>query len=114
MKIPQKWQVFDEPVVLPSKDAERLMPYLVGWTRLADLLKNINESDLMRLVILELLTKQRRKILDRLLMRIGRVQRKRIEERIAKCLPTKRSKSSSKSKSSSGTGRSTATRSNRR
>lgn len=96
MKIPAKYQVFDSAVVLSSKDAERLSPYLVGWMHLAELLKDINETDLTRLVILELLGKQRRKILDRLLMRLGRVQRKRIEERISKCLPKKKSRRSTK------------------
>lgn len=91
MKIPQRFQVFDTVVVLSSKDADRLSPYIVGWRHLAELLKHINEPDLLRLVILELLGKQRRKILDRLLMRLGRVQRKRIEERIAKCLPSSKS-----------------------
>lgn len=86
MKIPDRYQVFDVAVVVSSKDEQRLSGYLTGWMRLAELLHDINEPDLMRLVIMELLGKQRRKILDRLLMRLGRVQRKRIEERITKCL----------------------------
>ncbi len=86
MKIPDKFQVFDTPVVLTSKDEQRLTCYLTGWMKLAELLADINEPDLMRLGVMELLGKQRRKILDRLLMRLGRVQRKRIEERITKCL----------------------------
>lgn len=93
MKIPAKFQVFDQPVVFSSKDEQRLSPFLSGWMHLAELLKDITEADLTLLVILELLGKQRRKILDRLLMRLGRVQRKRIEERIAKCLPPKKSSS---------------------
>ena len=91
MKVPERYQVFDVPVVVSSKDEQRLAGYLTGWMRLAELLADINEPDLMRLVIMELLGKQRRKILDRLLMRLGRVQRKRIEERITKCpLPRSR------------------------
>lgn len=92
MKIPPKYQVFDTAVVLSSKDEERLSPFLVGWMHLAELLKDITEGDLTRLVILELLDKQRRKIIDRLLMRLGRVQRERIKERIAKCLPSSKSR----------------------
>lgn len=99
MKIPTKYQVFDVPVTLSSKDEERLAPSLVGWMHLAAILTDINEPDLMRLVVMELLGKQRRKIIDRLLGRISRVQRKRIEERIAKCLPKRKSKKSRKQKS---------------
>ena len=86
MKIPPKFQIFDLPVVLDGKDEDRLSPYLVSWTRLSALLVDINEPDLQRLVILELLGKQRRKILDRILMRLGKVQRKKIEKRIEKLL----------------------------
>jgi len=86
MKIPHKWQVFDVPVEVSSKDEERLAPYLIGWMRLAALLAGISEPDLMRLVLMELCGKQRRKIIDRLLMRLGRVQRRRIEGRISRVL----------------------------
>lgn len=86
MKIPAKFQVFDVPVLLDTKDEERLSPYLASWMHLSSLLATINEPDLMRLVILELMDRQRRKVLNRLLMRLGRVQRKRIERRIAKIL----------------------------
>ncbi len=92
MNIPHRLQVFDVPVALTSKDAERLSPYLVGWMHLAAILTDINEPDLMRLVVLELMDKQRRKILDRLLGRIGRVQRRRIEARIERCLPRRKSR----------------------
>lgn len=100
MKIPTKYQVFDTPVTLSSKDEERLAPYLVGWMHLAAVLTDINEPDLMRLIVIELSGKQRRKILDRLLGRIGRVQRKRIEQRISKCLPRKKSKKRKSKRSS--------------
>lgn len=86
MKIPNRFQVFDRPVVMDSKDEERLTPYLTGWMKLAGVLSTVNEPDLERLVLLELLGKQRKKLIDRLLMRLGRVQRKRIERRIAKLL----------------------------
>ena len=90
MKIPQWAQVFDMPVTLSEKDEVRLAPYLIGWMHLAAILTDINEPDLMRLVLLELVGKQRRKIIDRLLGRVSRVQRKRIELRIEKCLLKKR------------------------
>lgn len=90
MKIPVKFQVFDKPVEISTKDAERLSNYLTGWMHLAKLLHDINEPDLKRLVVLELSGKQRWKILDRLLMRLGRVQRNQIEQRIQKCLSKSR------------------------
>lgn len=101
MKIPSKYQVFDVAVTLSSKDEERLAPSLIGWMHLAAILTDINEPDLMRLVVMELLGKQRRKIIDRLLGRISRVQRKRIEERIAKWLPKRKKSRKQKSKRSS-------------
>lgn len=90
MIVPAKYQVFDTPVVLTDKDQERLSPLLVGWNHLAPVLTATNEPDLMRLVVLELLGKQRRKLIDRLLMRLGRVQHARVTARVLKCLPKKR------------------------
>ena len=87
MKIPSKWQVFDTPVILDDLSVEFLSPYLVSWTGLSAVLAAVSESNLQRLVILELLGKQRRKILDRILMRLGKVQRKKIEKRIERLLP---------------------------
>lgn len=84
--IPRRLQVFDLPIVLESKDRERLSVYLVGFQHLAPCISTINEPDLQRLVIMELMGKQRWELLDRLLMRIGKVQRKRIHNRITKCL----------------------------
>lgn len=99
MKIPLKFQVFDAPVFISRKDYQRLAGYLSGWMRLAELLADINESDLMRLVVMELLGKQRQKIIDRLLMRLGRVNRNRIQARIQKCLPSKLPKPRSRKRS---------------
>jgi len=82
MKIPEKWQVFDTPVTLTDSDESRLSVYLTGFMKLANILHKVNEPDLMRLVVMELSGKRRWKLLDRLLMRLGRAQRKRIEKRI--------------------------------
>jgi hypothetical protein len=90
MIIPLKYQVFDTIVpYVDSKDVQRLRPYLTGYMRLAPLISTINESDLRILVVMELMGKQRWKLIDRLLMRLGKVQRKRIEQRITKCLRSK-------------------------
>jgi hypothetical protein len=85
--IPDRYAIFDTPCILDSKDAERLTPYLSGWKRLAPLLKlGVNEPDLMRLITLELIGKQRRFLIDRLVSRLGCVQRRRLEKRITKAL----------------------------
>ena len=83
MIIPDSYQVFEKPVQLDSKDCERLGSFLSGWKRLAPLLAlGINEPDLKTLILLELLGKQRPAILDRLLSRLGRVQRLCLEKKI--------------------------------
>ena len=87
MKIPTKLQVFDRPIVLPDTDAERLSPYLAYWVKLHRfLLPGVNEPDLQRLIVLELMGKRRKFILNRLLMRLGRVQRHALEAKIARAL----------------------------
>ena len=86
MKIPAKLQVFDVPVVLTDKDADRLSPWLASAPKLIAILKGINEPDLMRLVVLELSNGKRYDVIHRLLARLGRVTRIRIEKRIVKLL----------------------------
>jgi len=87
MHIPKKYAVFDSPVYLDSKEVERLSPFLSGWKRLAPLLKlGVNEPDLERLITLELLGKQRWFILQRLLMRLGQVQRAALEKKIRRII----------------------------
>lgn len=86
MKIPQKYQVFDEPVEISDKDKQRLSVHLVGWNRLNEifLLGSINEPDLRRLVIMEIMGSRRMTIVSRLLGRLQKIQRKRIDQNIAK------------------------------
>jgi len=86
MKIPQKYQVFDEPVEISDKDKQRLSVHLVGWNRLNEifLLGSINEPDLRRLVIMEIMSSRRMSIVSRLLGRLQKIQRKRIDQNIAK------------------------------
>lgn len=86
MTIPKKYQVLDWDVTIDSKEAERLQTYISGWKQLAPVIATINQPDLMRLIVMELMGKQRRKLLGRLLGRLDRVRRKRIEGRIARCL----------------------------
>lgn len=85
MKPAQKYQVFDDPVELESKDIERLKSHLTGWNKLNEiLLLGINESDLRRLVIIELMGSRRMTIINRLLGRLATIQRERIKTRMAK------------------------------
>lgn len=86
MKIPLKYQVFDEPVEISDKDKQRLSVHLVGWNRLNEifLLGSINEPDLRRLVIMEIMGSRRMTIVSRLLGRLQKIQRKRIDQNIAK------------------------------
>jgi hypothetical protein len=91
MKVPSKFQVFSPiKVDLTAADAERLTPHIAGWRTLNEsLLLGISEEDLRRLVVIELLTKQRRLIIDRLMMRLGRAQRERTFGRIDQCMSGK-------------------------
>lgn len=83
MPIPKKFQIFDSPVVITGKDEVRLSATLSGWRTLHPaLMKGTNEPDLQRLIVLELCGKQRMKILDRLLMRLGTVQRAKFVQRV--------------------------------
>lgn len=85
MKIAQRYQVFDQPVEIDEKDCDRLKVHLSGWNRLNEiLLLGINEPDLRRLVILELLGARRKEMLTRLLGRLAKLERKRILSRIQK------------------------------
>lgn len=87
MTIPDRYQVFEKPVQLDSKDCGRLGSFLSGWKRLAPLLAlGVNEPDLKTLILLELVGKQRRVILDRLLMRLGRVQRRVLQKKVNQAL----------------------------
>lgn len=85
MKIPLKYQVFDEPVEISDKDRQRLSVHLAGWNRLNEiLLLGINEEDLRRLIVMEIMAARRMTIVSRLLGRLQKLQRKRIDQNIAK------------------------------
>jgi hypothetical protein len=87
MRIPDYAQVFPNPVVISDKDVERLSPHLSGWMSLHEImLLGINESDLQRLVVLELLGKKRKDILQRLTARIASTRLAEMKRRIALCL----------------------------
>jgi len=82
MDVPTKFQVFDHPISLPSKDEERLSHLLLGWMRLAPRMVGLNEPDLQRLIVMELLGKQRSKIVKRLLGRLKVVHGSLVERRV--------------------------------
>lgn len=83
MKIPSRFQVLDSPIALTYADQERLGVHLSNGNRLNEvMLLGISESDLAKLIILEVMGKNRKRILDRLLPQFLREQRKRIEGKI--------------------------------
>lgn len=88
MKIPLKYQLFDgPPVEISDKDRERLIPHLVSSGHLNEMfLLGVNEVDLKRLVVLELVGTKRRPILVRLLGRVSSIQRRAILARLDSCL----------------------------
>jgi hypothetical protein len=87
--IPKRFdRLFETPVALSDKDSERLRPYLSHWGVLnARFRSGVNESDLKRLILLELSSESpRKRILDRLLMRLGRVQRRSLSDKIERLI----------------------------
>lgn len=87
MKIPANLQIFDHHVELTYADQDRLTPHLSGWNKLANtMLLDVPEKDLEKLLILELMGKQRRTIIDRLLAPLMRHKRRQIEARMEKVL----------------------------
>ena len=87
MKIPFKYQVFDRVIAMSEKDAERLQSYLTGWNKLvAALISGVNKPDVQRLIVLELMGKCRPAILNKLLTRLGKIERETIERRMLSCL----------------------------
>lgn len=83
MKIPLRYQIFPSKVVIYDKDKERLSPHLSGWEHLHEmLLLGVNEKDLERLVVLELMGRRRLGILARLLSSLAKVRRKLLWERV--------------------------------
>ena len=88
MKVPKKFQIFDLPVKLSQSDADRLSPYLSGWPVLAKWFYSpkVNEPDLQKLIVLELLGQARLSILERLASRLGSLSRWRVKDRIRELL----------------------------
>ncbi len=87
MTIPKKFQIFDQPVELSDKDAERLKSYLSGWMSLhAFLLQGVNDADIRRLMILEIMGMRRLSILDRLMSRLNTNQRKKFQIKLGAAL----------------------------
>lgn len=88
MKIPAAFQVFDKRISIQNSDVKALKPHLSGWNHLHEmmLLGAFEERDLMKMVIVELMGEKRKLMIDRILMRLGKVQRRKIEARIKKCL----------------------------
>lgn len=83
---PKLASLFERPIEVSHKDTERLSPYLSHWNRLHRVLAHTNEPDLKRLILIELSGQRRKAIIDRLLMRLGRIQRRALEEKISRAV----------------------------
>jgi hypothetical protein len=84
-RVPLKYQIFDSPVEILEKDAARLKVHLTGWNRLNEIfLVGLNEPDLRRMVVLELMGARRKAILSRLLGRLAKLERQKYNQRIEK------------------------------
>lgn len=86
MKIPAKLQLFETPVALSDQDEERLSVYLGCYDYFVPLLNKVNEPDLRRLIVMELSGKRRWKILERLVMRVSRLDRLELEKKVRAAL----------------------------
>tara|TARA_R110000868_G_scaffold11798_5_gene57586 strand:+ start:4301 stop:4570 length:270 start_codon:yes stop_codon:yes gene_type:complete len=87
IRIPIKFQIFDSPVELSEKDASRLKVHLTGWNKLNEVfLLGLNEPDLRRMVVMELMDDHRRSIISRLLGRLAKMQRQKYLQKISKAL----------------------------
>ena len=87
IRVPLKYQIFDSPVEILEKDAARLTGHLTGWNRLNEIfLVGLNEPDLRRMVVLELMGARRISILSRLLGRLSKLERQKYNQRIQKAI----------------------------
>lgn len=87
MKIPDRYQVFDLPVSLTYGDQDRLAPHLANWNKLHEiLLLPVTESDLQKMVIIEMMTKKRFRLIDRLLYKLEDAVRARWNASVRKAL----------------------------
>ena len=88
MKIPIKYQIFDSVVEISDKDAERLSVHLSGWNQLNEMfLLGVNETDLRRLIVLELMKARRTSMLSRLLGRLAKAERQKFLRKIERLAP---------------------------
>lgn len=87
MRIPSRYQIFENEVELTDKDVQRLRVHLSNWGRLNEiLLLGVNIPDLRRLVVLELMNNGRLFIITRLLGRIAKIQRQENMQRVRRAL----------------------------
>lgn len=86
MKIPPKYQIFEEPIQVSEAVITNLEYLLTGYDSLMLEISFLSELDLKRLVLMELAGKQRMKILSRLMMRIHSHRRLALGQRLRQCL----------------------------
>lgn len=87
VEIPHRYQIFSEDVVILIRQREELESILSGFMPLANALaKGLPEYTLRRLIVLEMMGKGRKKLLDRLIMRLGRLERQDLQQRVYACI----------------------------
>lgn len=87
MKIPEKYQIFDYRIVITEANREGLEPSLAGWPTLQRTIlarEDVSQYALSSLIILELMGRRRPVIIDRLVMRLGKIHQHEIRKRIEK------------------------------
>ena len=87
VEIPHRYQIFSEDVVILARQRAELEGILSGFMPLANALaKGLPEYTLRRLIVLEMMGKGRKKLLDRLIMRLGRLERQDLQQRVYACI----------------------------
>lgn len=94
MNIPKKYQIFPDKVIIFVWQEAELAPHLASWESLNKFLRGslLSEFTLRRLIVMEMMGKSRWKLIDRLLMRLSKVQRKETRVRVKQVLQTQLSR----------------------
>jgi hypothetical protein len=87
MKIPDRLQIFAKPVILTDKDAIRLERHLGGWgSSLALVLTGMQERDVERMIVIEMMGSKRPQILERLVGRYMKLTKVRIQKKVKEAI----------------------------
>lgn len=70
--------LFDQQPRVTQTDRKRLAPHLTGWNKLSPALAGMSDEDIKKCVLMEATGSKRKLILERLLGRYNKNNRKRI------------------------------------